>query len=496
MEDLEVIRVSQWAEIRHMHIALAIPKKQIARRLGLNIKTVRRALEKPQAPLVRLSPKRASKLDPYRDFICARLKEDPKLTAKRLWTLLKPKFHNLGVRTVCRYLAPIRAELYPKDVFVHRTYLPGETMEVDFGEAKVLLNGQLQKVKFLVVVLPASNVYFAKAYQVERLECLLDGLNAAFVYFGGLPKRLVLDNTSLAVKKVLKGTERIETRLFEAFRGSFPLHVDFCAPGKGWEKGSVERGVRYVRDNCFRPLPVVDSLQELNASILKVLEEDVSNRRLRDNTLIKEAFVNERSKLFPLPTFMPESCRILTAVCDKHAHVRIDNNSYSVPFQLARKPVTVKLYSDRITIALGGEIVADHKRSFKKGEFILDPFHILGLLEKKSRAAFEATAIRQWALPQVFYELREQLQRKTRKANREWIRVLMLLKEHSLEEMEILISIALAQGSPRLATIQALLRNRQEIPRKFAPAKISSQKCSELTVATPDLRKYDELGGL
>ena len=35
--------MSQWAEIRHMHAADGVPKKEIARRLRLDVKTVRRA---------------------------------------------------------------------------------------------------------------------------------------------------------------------------------------------------------------------------------------------------------------------------------------------------------------------------------------------------------------------------------------------------------------------------------------------------------------------
>ena len=43
-EDPEVIRMSQWAEIRQMPVVDGVPKKQIAERLGVDIKTVRRAV--------------------------------------------------------------------------------------------------------------------------------------------------------------------------------------------------------------------------------------------------------------------------------------------------------------------------------------------------------------------------------------------------------------------------------------------------------------------
>ena len=69
------------------------------------------------------------------------------------------------------------------------------TLEVDFGESWAEVAGVLRKVKYVVATLPYSNVYFAKAYPVERLESLLDGIQAAFAYMGGVTDRVVLDNT-------------------------------------------------------------------------------------------------------------------------------------------------------------------------------------------------------------------------------------------------------------------------------------------------------------
>ena len=76
---------------------------------------------------------------------------------------------------------------------MHRSVLPGTTMEVDFGESWVEMAGAPCKVKYLVATLPYSNAYFAKAYPVERLESLLDGIESALRYFGGVVERVVLD---------------------------------------------------------------------------------------------------------------------------------------------------------------------------------------------------------------------------------------------------------------------------------------------------------------
>ena len=72
---------------------------------------------------------------------------------------------------------------------MHRSVRPGTTMEVDFGESWAEVAGMPRKIKCLVATLPYSNVYFAKAYPLERIESLLDGIASAFTYFGGVVDR-------------------------------------------------------------------------------------------------------------------------------------------------------------------------------------------------------------------------------------------------------------------------------------------------------------------
>ena len=137
--------------------------------------------------------------------------DDRKLTAKRIRRLLLPLAGAVSPRTVRRYVAALRRRVTSKEAFVHRSMAPGTTMEVDFGESWVDIAGAPCKVKYLVATLPFSNAYFAKAYPVERLESLLDGIESAFAYFGGVVGRVVLDNTSLAVKEILAGRDRVQT---------------------------------------------------------------------------------------------------------------------------------------------------------------------------------------------------------------------------------------------------------------------------------------------
>lgn len=495
-----MIRVSQWTEIRRMYYVDHVSQREIARRFKIDVKTVRRALSRNTDPSTWKANRRPRPrlLDPHREAIVGWLKQQPKLTAKRVGRLLV-EGSTVSVlpseRTVREYVALLKKELNKPEAFVHRTHLPGETMEVDFGQDWVTINGRDVKVHFLVVTLPASNAYFAKAYLCEKLECLLDGVLQAFRYFGGLPKRVVFDNTPLCVKRVLKGTDRLETRRFEAFRGSFPFAAEYCAPAKGNEKGSVEGGVKYVRHNCLQPQPDVESLEALNAAILAELERDLPLRRHPDGGTCAEALAAERQALRPLPLHLPEACVTETRVVNKFGHVKHDTVTYSVPTEYVRQPATVKVFAETIRIAVGDKVVAEHPRLFQRKAMSLALDHVLDTLEFKSRAAPEATAVRLADLPAVFEELRQALHGRTRHANREWVQVLKLLRTHPLDVLEGAVETALMQDTPRLAAIEMLLRQRTQGPSLIPPAVplMGRDDLRALDVPPADLSAYDAL---
>ncbi|MDD9982362.1 MAG: hypothetical protein OXU81_13565, partial [Gammaproteobacteria bacterium] len=143
-----MIRLTQWAEARHLHLAEDVRKREIARRLKLDVKTVRRAISQP-APRARVSPPRWSRRAPWRERITQWLREEPKVTAKRIQRLLLPLIGPVPARTVRRYVAELRAVVAPKEGFVHRSVRRGTTLEVDFGESGVDIAGVPRKVKYL-----------------------------------------------------------------------------------------------------------------------------------------------------------------------------------------------------------------------------------------------------------------------------------------------------------------------------------------------------------
>ena len=121
---------------------------------------------------------------------------------------------------------------------------------------------------------------------------------------------------------------------------------------------------------------------------------------------------------------------------------------------------------------------------------MLDPLHVLPLLEIKHRAVPEATALRSWALPEVFSKLRTALQAQTRKPDREWVRVLRLMEDHPLEKVEEAVRAALAAVTPRYESVRLLLRGGAPA-REVAPVRIDRDDLKAVRVAEPDLQAYD-----
>ncbi len=275
--------------------------------------------------------------------------------------VLLPLAGAVSPRTVRRYVAALRRRVTSKEAFVHRSMAPGTTMEVDFGESWVDIAGAPCKVKYLVATLPFSNAYFAKAYPVERLESLLDGIESAFAYFGGVVERVVLDNTSLAVKDILAGRDRVQTEAFAAFRGAYPFRAEFCAPAKGWEKGKVESGVKYLKRNFLAgrrfcdDLDFNEQLQEWMATVADVRVHGTTHERLIDR------FARERDALVPAPpgrAFRLEAP--LTRVVATDYLVTVDTNRYSVPFTLIGQPVEVMRRNGFLQMRHRGRLVATH----------------------------------------------------------------------------------------------------------------------------------------
>src|SRR5258705_10727345 len=159
-------------------------------------------------------------------------------------------------------------------MFAPLVHAPGEG-RADFGEALVVVAGVERRRHYLAMDRPHSDEGFVAAFPAETTEAFLEGHVRAFAYLGGVPTRILYDNTKIAVAKILGGEERLRTRSFSELQSYYLLADTFGRPAKCNDKGKGEGLVGYARRNFMVPIPRVSRWEELNLH----LEADCRKRR-------------------------------------------------------------------------------------------------------------------------------------------------------------------------------------------------------------------------
>src|ERR1035438_4446516 len=352
-------------------------------------------------------------------------------------------------------------------MFIPLTHAPGEA-QADFGEALVVVAGVEQKAHFLAMDLPHSDDGFVVAFPAETTEAFLEGHVRAFAYFDGVPRRILYDNTKIAVAKILGGQERQKTRAFSELQSHYLFAAKFGRPAKGNDKGKVEGLVGYARRNFMVPIPRGSSWEELNA-YLEAQCRQRRERRLRGHTeTIGERFQRDRAAFLPLLTSPYEACEKVATRVSSLALVRYRGNDYSVPTCYGHRDVLVKGYVHEVVIACGSDVIARHPRSYEREAVIFDPLHYLALIEQKTRALDQAAPLVGWQLPECFSTLRRLLEAHLRKhGSREYVQVLRLMETFSIAEVTGAIEDALQLGTISFDAVKHLLlcRIEQRPPR-------------------------------
>jgi transposase len=460
--------VELYARVRHACHVEGLSQREVARRFGIDPKTVAKMLRHAVPPgYRRTKPPLRPKLDGFTAAIDAILEADrtapPKQrhTAKRIHDRLRAE-HGFtgGYTTIKDYVREQRARA--REVFVPLAHPPGHA-QVDFGEAVAVIGGARQKIHFFCLDLPHSDAGFVKAYPAERIEAFLDGHNAAFAFLGGVPPSILYDNTKLAVARILGDDRRQRTRAFAELQSHYLFRDRFGRPGKGNDKGKVEGLVGYARRNFLVPIPVVASFAELNAHLERRCLDRLGDRVRGQSESVGERLERDLAALQPRPTTPYDACDRRPARVSSLALVRYDRNDYSVPTAYGHRPVLVKGYVEEVVIACGAAIIARHPRSYAREDFIFDPLHYLALLERKIGALDQAAPLQDWDLPEAFATLRRLLEvRMGKHGKREHVQVLRLLETFQLEDVHGAVREALKLGAIGYDAVKHLVLCRIE----------------------------------
>lgn len=435
--------------------------RQIEREMRHSYRTIRKALDSAEQEPYRLQkPKAAPVLGPFKETIDKLLADESQLPRKQRYTthkifeLLQAAGYRGSESGLRRYVGRKRQAMKRPDVYIPLQFGPGEAAQVDWGEATVIMAGVKTKAQLFVMRLCYLRRTFVMAFPNQRQEAFFTAHIEAFHYFDGIPQTLIYDNLTTAVRKILKGRNRQEQTGFITFRSHYLFESRFANPGAGHEKGGVEHGVKYVRQNYLVPLPEVADYAELNRWLREKCLADDERRVDRQPATIGQMWRQEKPALRPCPATDLAPCISREATLNRYSQVVFETNRYSVPVDKAQKHLTLRAYPFRIEILNGSEIIAHHQRSYERYQDILNPLHYLPLLAQRPGAFDYAQPMQQWreAWPPLYDELLARLKeaQSENRAVKDFIQILQLHLTYEADVVQQAIEQAIVADIPHL----------------------------------------------
>ena len=493
--------------IRRMSLRLKLPIREIARRTGLSRNTVKKHLNADTVEPKFAIAERPSKLDPFAEKLGGWLKSEAGKSRKQRRTLkqLHADLVSLGFTgsysRVAAFARDWRADRQREQqttgrgTFVPLAFRPGEAFQFDWSEDFALLGGERTKLQVAHIKLSHSRAFLVRAYLLQTHEMLFDAHWHGFRVFGGVPDRGIYDNMKTAVDRVGRGKERQVNARFLAMTNHYVFEPQFCNPASGWEKGQVEKNVQDARPRLWLPIPNFPDLAALNAWLEQRCMElwrEIPHGALPGT--IADVWAEEQAALMPLPQafdgFVEKSKRVSPTCL-----ISFDRNRYSVPASFANRPVSLRIYPERLVVAAEGQILCEHRRLIQRSHdlpsrTIYDWRHYLAVVQRKPGALRNGAPFAE--LPKSFRLLQDQMLRKPG-GDREMVDILALVLQHDEQAVLIAVEMALEAGVPTKTHVLNLLHRLIDGKTTGGPGIDTPQALTLHREPEANVERYDDL---
>jgi len=290
----------------------------------------------------------------------------------------------VSLRTVERAVASFRRDLAAQArATVRFETPPGRQLQIDFGERRVSIAGEMVRVHLFVATLGYSRRRYVRAFRHERQACWLEGIEGAFAHFGGVPEEVLLDNPRALVLHHDAATREVRFHeRFLAFASYWGFRPRACAPYRARTKGKDERSVGYVKRNAIAGRSFA-SWEAFEAHLAQWTRE-VADARVHGTTgeVPLARFVRaEAQALRPLGGKPPfEQTREVVREVGSDCCVELDTNAYSVPWRLIGEAVRVQVVRGQLRVLHAGHEVACHAECRGlRHQRVVDPAHFEGV---------------------------------------------------------------------------------------------------------------------
>jgi transposase len=369
-----VLTVEDWAEIRRLHRAEKMPVKAIVRTLGISRNTVRAALASDSPPKYQRKAA-GSTVDAFEPRIRELLQAYPTMPA----TVIAERVGwDRGLTVLKDRVRELRPAYLPPDPASRTAYDPGELAQCDFWFPPVSVPagaGQERRPAQLPVLTMVS------AYSRWLTALLVPSRHAADLFagwwrliagLGGVPRALVWDGEG-AIGRWRAGRPEL-TAECQAFRGTLGTRVVICKPADPESKGLVERANGYL-ETSFLPGRRFASPEDFNAQLADWTALVNTRTRRALGCAPADRIAADRAAMLTLPPVAPETGWRLAVRLPRDHYVRLDGNDYSVHPAAVGRRVEVVASLDRVQAWCGGQLAADHERSWASHQVITAPAH-------------------------------------------------------------------------------------------------------------------------
>ncbi|MDQ4419133.1 IS21 family transposase [Sphingobium sp. DEHP117] len=493
--------------IRRWHLRDHLPIREIARRTGLSRNTIRKYLRAGTVEPRFKVPERPSKLDPFAERLSAWLKREmgrprkQKRTMKQLHADLVALGYDGSYGRVAAFARAWRddyrqaQQMSGRGTYVPLAFAPGEAFQFDWSEDWAIIDGVRTKLQVAHFKLSHSRAFLVRAYLLQTHEMLFDAHNHAFRVLGGVPRRGIYDNMRTAVDKVGRGKERTVNARFLAMVSHYLFEAEFCNPAAGWEKGQVEKNVQDARHRLWQPVPQAESLDALNLWLeqrCRALWQEIPHGI--EPGSVADAWADEVQSLMPMGRLFDgfvELGKRVSPTCLVH----LDRNRYSVPASFANRPVSLRIYPDRILVAAEGQVICEHQRIIDRshhlpGHTVYDWRHYLAVVQRKPGALRNGAPFLE--MPDAFRRLQTHLLR-TPGGDREMVEILSLVLHHDEQAVLTAVERALEAGVPTKTHILNLLHRLLDGKPTATPPVTAPQALRLVSEPMANVERYDAL---
>jgi transposase len=484
-----MIDYATFCRIHALHQQDGLNISQIARELELHAETVAHWLKR-ETYGPRKQRKRGSKLDGYKGQV-VRWLQTHAYTAAQILQRLREQGYAGGYTILKEFVGEVRPPQHSAYLTLH--FAPGECAQVDWGYAGVAnVGGTRRRVSFFVMVLCYSRMLYVEFTLGETQEQFLDCHQHAFEFFGGCPKRVMVDNLKSAVLSHPAGQPAVYHPRYLDFARHYGFEVRACNVGAANEKGRVENGVRYVKSS-FLHGQVLEQFAPLNPAAREWLDA-VANVRQHGQTHQRpvDLFAVERPALQPLPVARYDVGvnRLVTA--SPQFRVTLDTNRYSLPSEYASRRLTLRVYPDRLLIYHEQKLIAEHARRYDRHQDVLNPDHERPLLQQRRQAREQQLLRRLLRLSPRAAEYYQQLEFKRLNPTVHIRKIVALSEIYGEERVGRAIEDALEYQAFSSEYIAIILEQRsRQMPEPGALHLTRREDLLDLELPEPDLSIYD-----